>query len=98
MNSTHPFYPILIPNTLYVKIFILFVGYRLPEDFLSKCQKSWERRTFRSDRLPEWFLVLHFAANKAMIAWFRRAGVELNIKPSYQLTTVVCSKVPRKNL
>ena len=26
MNSTHPFYPILIPNTSYVKNFILFVG------------------------------------------------------------------------
>ena len=26
MNSTHHFYPILIPNTSYVKIFILFVG------------------------------------------------------------------------
>ena len=27
MNSTQPFYPILIPNTSYVKIFILFVGH-----------------------------------------------------------------------
>ena len=26
MNSTHHFYPILIPNTSYVKIVILFVG------------------------------------------------------------------------
>ena len=26
MNSTHPFYPILIPNASYVKNFILFVG------------------------------------------------------------------------
>ena len=26
MNSTHPFYPILIPNTSYVKQIILFVG------------------------------------------------------------------------
>ena len=26
MNSTHPFYPILIPNTSYVRMFIMFVG------------------------------------------------------------------------
>ena len=26
INSTHPFHPNLIPNTSYVKIFILFVG------------------------------------------------------------------------
>ena len=26
MNSTHPFYPILIPNTSFVKKFILFLG------------------------------------------------------------------------
>ena len=26
MNSTHPFYPILIPNSSYEKIFILFVA------------------------------------------------------------------------
>ena len=26
INSTHPFYTILIPNTSYVKIFIMFVG------------------------------------------------------------------------
>ena len=26
MNSTHPFYPILIPNTSYVKKLIMFIG------------------------------------------------------------------------
>ena len=44
MNSTHPFYPILIPDTSYVKNFILFVeGPR--KDLVSKkcCTPSYTK-------------------------------------------------------
>ena len=43
------------------------LGYGLPVYFFSKWQKKLKETDMQTDRLPKWFLVLHFAAKKMCI-------------------------------